>query len=45
MMAPNEQLKKVHPELANEDWWFLVEKPGVKVSELIGASDDDDEDM
>jgi hypothetical protein len=44
MIAPNEQLKNVRAEAAHEDWWFLVEKPGMKVSELIGRAEEDNDE-
>jgi hypothetical protein len=39
MMAPNDQIKNVYPEVAHEDWWYLMERPGLKMTEYIGLTE------
>lgn len=43
MMAPNEQIRKALPEHADESWWYLMERPGLKITSLIGLTEEDND--
>ncbi|KIY51705.1 hypothetical protein FISHEDRAFT_64061 [Fistulina hepatica ATCC 64428] len=44
MMAPDPQYHLFHCDGTEENWYFLMEKPGLKISCYIGGPFDDDDD-
>lgn len=44
MMGPDEQYRHYRDDESAEDRWFLMEKPGLKLANMMGYQEDNQED-